>query len=115
MVVFGIEEDVGADDADAGLDDDEDGGHGGQEAVHVVVLVRPQRREQEENLDENRPERNQTAHQRDEPRGRVEGRARHRRGNRGDAAWVVRIPAEIPAEDGSRQLEGKSDEEEESQ
>lgn len=115
VVVFGVEEDVGSDDADAGLDDDEDEDHGGQEAVHVVVLVRPQRREQEEYLDEDRAERNQTAHQRDEPRGRVERRARHRRRNRGDAARVVRIPAEVAAEDGSRQLERESDEEEENQ
>lgn len=44
-VVLGVEQEVGADDGDADGDDAEDEEDQQHEAVHVVDLVRPERRE----------------------------------------------------------------------
>jgi len=44
-VVLGVEQEVGADDGDTDGDDGQDEEHQQHEAVHVVDLVRPERRE----------------------------------------------------------------------
>mmetsp|Transcript_12281 Transcript_12281/g.30008 ORF Transcript_12281/g.30008 Transcript_12281/m.30008 type:complete len:433 (-) Transcript_12281:995-2293(-) len=52
VIVFGVEQEVGAHDGDARGDDEQDAHHQQHEAVHVVDLVVPEGREDEVHLDE---------------------------------------------------------------
>ena len=62
VVVFGSQVEVAQQDGSLRTGDDEDERYKQQEAEHVVDLVRPDRVEDEKQLDENAPERQNTAH-----------------------------------------------------
>ena len=115
MVVLGIQKDVGADDTHTHLDDGENDysssplstptQHRREEAVDVVVLVRPDGREDEENFNEDRSERQKTAHQTDEARLRVKGSRRNRTRQRRHTARVVGVSAKRATDDGANGLQ----------
>ena len=115
MVVLGIQKDVGADDTHTHLNDRQNDysssllsiptQHRREEAVDVVVLVRPDGGEDEEDLNENGSKRQETAHQADEARLRVEGSRRNGTRQRSHTARVVGVAAQGAADDGSDGLQ----------
>ena len=62
VVVFGTELEIAQDDRDLGARDDQDAKHDEEEAEDVVVLVQPDGREDEEELDEDGAEGQDASH-----------------------------------------------------
>lgn len=110
MIVFSIQQNVGAHDGNAHLNGDENHNNRGKEAVHIVILVAPDRGKDEEDLDEDRSKGKQAAHQNDKLWTCVEGSRRDRRRKRGHTARVVGISAQRPPDNRAQRVQRKTDE-----